>query len=181
MICQLNIKRSHNIRVIRQPLKPSAIIAVVYSGRQGLATSVRRGTSVLWDAIRSIGVKLCHQRNSQVGEVELVIPKHIEGGKGKIPNEWLSLNHGDMLEKRGQKEAILLRNGKNYKSNTNIVVLFAISVKNLLETTLFRYQKMAQIILQTFSHYVAIAIAKSGNIRQDCFNIYENKELLEVK
>ena len=180
-ICQISIKKNHNTMVINHPLRPNAITAVRSFGKQKAPTIERKDIFALWVAMRLIVEKSCLQKNSLHGEVALVIQKRIGDGRKKILNVWPSLNPVGTLGKKAQMAATHLKNGLNYRKHINSVVLFAGSVKNLLETILFHYQKVGLILSQIFNRYAEIVIAKNGNIVLNYFNIYENPELLNKK
>lgn len=166
--------RNQNTRATQRRLRHLAIIVIALFGNLGVATIATGDTFVRRVAIVLIAVKLCHQKNNPLGGVELVTPKPTEDGKGKTLNAWRSLRLGGTLENEELRVAIPLRNGKNSKEATITNVPSAVSVKNLLKTISFHYQRGARITFPIFSHYAVIVIAKSGSTRQDYFNIYEN-------
>lgn len=151
----------------------------IYSGRPLATTRKREDISALWVAIQHIGVRLCPPKNILVGKVGLVILRHIADGKERTLSVWHFLKLGGMLGKEGQRAVIPLKNGRNLKRNTRTAVLYVASERNLLKTISSHYQKVAQILFLTFNHYAVIVIAKSGSIKQDYFNIYQNPKLKE--
>jgi len=177
-VCQISIKKNHNTKAINQQLRQRAIIAVLYFGKQNVVITARKGTFVLRGATVPIAERLCHLMNNHHGEVVSAIQKLIRDGRRKILNEWHFSKLEGMPEKRGQKGNTLLGNGKLLNSNTKIAVQFAVSGKNLLKTISFLYQRVALIISQIFNLYAVIAIAVSGNIEHNYFNIHENPELM---
>ena len=141
----------------------------------------QKGTFALRNVMQHIGERLCHQRSNQLGGVGSAKEKHISDIARRIQSELLISRLADMPEKEEQKVAILLRNGKNYRDNINIIVPFVASIKNLPKTISFHYQKAVQIISRIFNPYAVIVTAKNGSTRLDYFNIYSNPELLKCE
>jgi len=111
------------------------------------------------------------------GKAESAAMNLTASGLQRTKSECLILKLDDMQERKGQKVHIPLKNGKNLKKYTVMYVQTAKNINHSLKTMSCLYQKAAQTILQTFSHYAEIAIAKSGL----SFNIWENPELLKDK
>ena len=139
-------------------------------------------TFAILDVIKNIAKSFpsMSRRITRVLEIEVKANKSTIGDMSQlIKKEYPILKPKGMLGKEMLKVVIPLRNGKNYRGDTNIVVLFAGSVKNLLKTILSRYQKVVRITSRIFNHFVAIAIAENGNTVQDYFSIYQDEEVAE--
>lgn len=177
-VCQISIKKNPAISVIPL-LRQLAIIVERHSGKPHPLINARKDIFVVRVATGLIAERLCHPTNNPLGEAALAKGKHINDIARKIQNELLISRLVDMREKKELRVTIPLKNGKNSKRDIEIAVPFVASIRNLLKTILFHYQKVAQTTSQIFNPCVVVATAKSGETILDYFNIYEHSNLRE--
>jgi len=113
--------------------------------------------------------------NKTLGRVGLAAMSLIKNGCQRIKNVCRTSRQDATQEKRGLRVFTLLKNGKDLKAFIMIGALFAKKVSYSQKTMLCHYQKAAQTILLTYSHYAEIVIVKS----RLSFDIYETPELLK--
>ena len=136
-------------------------------------------SSVIKDATRNLEKQSSYLKNSM--PIEAFARKGNQGGfilkdtENHIRKEFHILRREDMQERKMPKVHIHLKNGRTLSRNLITSVLIAKKAKSLLKTISFLYQKMEQIIFQTFNHCVVVVIAANGK----SFNIYENPGLLK--
>jgi len=145
---------------------------ILRAKRTSAIENVTRNLLRSYPSMSKIPTRALDKKVNPSGFIQQDIERHIQ-------KEYPTSKLKDMLGKKMPKGVILLRSGKNLKPDINIAVPFAKGRKTSQKTISSRCQKVAQIISQTFSHYVVVVIAESGKLAQGYFNIYSNQELLK--
>ena len=160
----MEITQEKNLSMQKQDCKLNAISVQHYFGKVNQSHPRIKDIFALLDVTQTIVEILCLKMNSLLGRVELLHTKLIGDGLKKIQRKWLILKQEDMQDKEMQKVHTLSMNGENFVRKIIGDVLIVINVRNLQKTTFIHYQKVGQIIYQTFNPYAVLATVENGNL-----------------